>query len=191
MFLLTKPRRVEIFQFLQEQKSQPFSYAEQGCTRAEPPAGFTVDHNRALLGHGREIFERAKLAIQRWRMFDMPWLALCGQEAPIAPESTVALLVHHFGFWSLNACRIVYVIDEHSAVEKYGFAYGTLRQHAAIGEERFTVEYNAADDAVWYDLYAVSRPRTAARLAYPFARMLQKRFARDSKSAMKNFVAGN
>src|SRR5260370_21812762 len=40
------------------------------------------------------------------------------------------------------------------------------------------------DQAVWYDLYAFSRPSTLASLAYPFARALQKRFARDSRSAL-------
>ena len=84
----------------------------------------------------------------------------------------------------MNACRIVSVIEERGTLERYGFAYGTLPQHGEFGEERFTVEYNHDDKSVWYDLYAISRPGLVARLAYPYARALQKRFARDSKAAM-------
>lgn len=88
----------------------------------------------------------------------------------------------------MNAARIVYVIEQEGRNEKYGFAYGTLADHGEIGEERFTVEFNRDDQAVWYDLYAFSRPLTAALLAYPFSRMLQKRFARDSRVAMQKAV---
>ncbi len=70
--------------------------------------------------------------------------------------------------------------------QKYGFAYGTLEGHAEFGEERFTVEYNPADQSVWYDLYAFSRPGLAAGIGYPFSRALQKRFAKDSMAAMQN-----
>ena len=88
----------------------------------------------------------------------------------------------------MNACRIVYLVKENGSLEKYGFAYGTLPDHGEIGEERFTVEFNPADQSVWYDLYAISRPTTLARLAYPFTRALQKRFARNSKVAMQRAV---
>ena len=90
----------------------------------------------------------------------------------------------------MNASRIVYVIEEQGRIEKYGFAYGTLADHGEIGEERFIVEFNQDDQTVWFDLYAFSRPGIAARLAYPVSRMLQKRFARDSKAAMYRTVCG-
>lgn len=83
----------------------------------------------------------------------------------------------------------MYVVEEFSTVEKYGFAYGTLQGHAEFGEERFTVEYDQTDQRVWYDLYAVSRRGLAARLGYPLSRVLQKRFARGSKAAMQRAVA--
>ena len=41
------------------------------------------------------------------------------------------------------------------------------------------------DDSVWYDIHAFSRPQQAmVRLGFPFARMLQRRFARESLAAM-------
>jgi uncharacterized protein (UPF0548 family) len=42
----------------------------------------------------------------------------------------VAVSVHHFGFYSLNACRIVYIVDEDDPMKRLGFAYGTLAEHA-------------------------------------------------------------
>jgi uncharacterized protein (UPF0548 family) len=42
---------------------------------------------------------------------------------------------------------------------------------------------------VWYDLLAFSRPKKFhARAGYPYARFLQKRFARESLRAMKRVV---
>jgi uncharacterized protein (UPF0548 family) len=121
-------------------------------------------------------------------MFQMPWVTLCCPSVPIEAGATVAVLVSHFGFWSLNACRIVYSVDERGVLGKYGFAYGTLQGHAEIGEERFTVEYDTGDGSVWYDIYAFFRPGKIARLAYPFSRSLQKRFANASKEAMQKSV---
>jgi len=109
-------------------------------------------------------------------------------DCPILVGSDVGVLIRHFGFYSLNACRIVYVIDEEDPMKRFGFAYGTLAEHAESGEERFTVELNQKDE-VWYDILAFSRPRQMiARVGYPLSRFLQKRFAEASKAAMLKAV---
>jgi uncharacterized protein (UPF0548 family) len=55
-------------------------------------------------------------------------------DAPIEVGTTVAVLARHHGFRSLNACRIVYLIDEDDGdVRRCGFAYGTLPEHAERG----------------------------------------------------------
>jgi uncharacterized protein (UPF0548 family) len=187
MFCWSRPNRDSVIAFLSAQQNQPFSYADVGSSRREAPKGYIVDHNRIKLGQGAQVFKRAKCAVTKWKMFDMPWIDLCWPDTPLQVGANVAVVIAHLGFWSMNACRIVYVIDEHASSEKYGFAYGTLPDHGERGEERFTVELNA-DQTVWYDLYAFSRPSTVARLAYPFTRLLQKRFARDSKAAMQKAV---
>lgn len=187
MLSLAKPDRIAIEAFLCTQDNQTFSYPEVGGSRQQAPKGYVVDHNRIELGHGFETFERAKQAVRNWEMFDLPWVELCSQDSSIVPGANVAVVVSHLGFWSMNACRIVYVIDEHGAAEKYGFAYGTLPDHSERGEERFTVEIDS-NEGVWYDLYAFSRPNMLARIAYPLARRLQKRFAADSKAAMQRAV---
>jgi len=188
MFWVSKPARDVIDAFISAQQGKPFSYLGTGSTRGTPPPGYNVDHNRIRLGQGGKAFTAARAAIRSWEMFRMPWIELCWPDVPIAINATVAVLVSHLGFWSLNACRILYVIEEVGPVEKYGFAYGMLQGHAEFGEERFTVEYDQADQSVWYDLYAFSRPGFAARLGYPFSRALQRRFARDSKAAMQRAV---
>jgi uncharacterized protein (UPF0548 family) len=188
MWYLSKPDRKKIRQFLSAEGTKQFSYPHVGASREQAPAGYTVDHNRIQLGEGADVFERAAHAIRQWKMFDMPWIDLCWPDTPIKVGAAVAVLISHFGFWSLNACRIVYEIEEHGPCEKYGFAYGTLPEHGERGEERFSVEYHAGDQSVWYDLYAFSRPGPMARLAYPLARALQKRFARDSKAAMRRAI---
>jgi uncharacterized protein (UPF0548 family) len=179
MLFLRRPSPQRIVWFLDSSKSEPFSYSEVGATRGTPPAGFTIDHNRAQLGVGRARFDRAKDAIRQWKMFDTGWLSLHRTETVLREGQVVAVLGSHYGFCSLNACRVVYLVDEPGC---FGFAYGTLSSHAEIGEERFTVEFR--EGAVWYDIFAFSRPRSLARLGYPLSRTLQKRFVRDSIRAM-------
>lgn len=190
MFLLTKPDRKKIEEFLDSQRGEPFSYPEPGASRVSAPPGYNVDHNRAKVGHGRESFSKAKACLNNWKMFDLAWAQLFPTRAPIEAGTIVGVLIYHLGFWSLNASRIVYTIDTPEEVERYGFAYGTLSAHAEEGEERFTVEYHHQDQTIWYDLYAFSKPgHVLAKLGYPISRMLQKRFARDSLAAMKKAVA--
>jgi uncharacterized protein (UPF0548 family) len=118
-------------------------------------------------------------------MFDMPWVSLYCPSAPLQVGTVVAVSFRHLGFYSLNACRIVYVVEDDGPIKRFGFAYGTLAEHAESGEERFTVEWNRENDTVWYDILAFSRPRHMfARLGYPLSRLLQKRFAEGSKTAM-------
>lgn len=62
--------------------------------------------------------------------------------------------VRHFGFCSLNACRIVYLIDNDAGTKRFGFAYGTLEEHAERGEERFAVERHQASAKLYYDILA-------------------------------------
>ncbi len=118
-------------------------------------------------------------------MYDLSWTRLCWPDTPIAAGSTVAVLAHHFGFWSLNASRIIYLIEEDGAVQRYGFAFGTLPGHMEQGEERFMVEWHHHDDSVWYEVFAFARAKhLLAKAGYPLTRLIQKRFALDSQRSM-------
>lgn len=185
LFLLTAPSEEEIRRFISAQHKSRFSYPEVGASAAEIPHGYNVDHNRKELGTGEIAWRRAVEAVREWRMFDMPWLRLCWPTAPIRVGTDVAVLVRHFGFFSLNACRIVYLVDDDGRNKRFGFAYGTLEEHAESGEERFTVEWNQVSDRVFYDILAFSRPRQIlSKLGYPLSRFLQRQFAEHSKAAM-------
>ena len=101
----------------------------------------------------------------------------------------MAVMGRAIGMWWLNACRVVYVVDESGPISKFGFAYGTLPGHVESGEERFLVEWDRGGDGVWYDILAFSRPnRFSARLGYPVVRRLQKRFGRNSAASMLRAV---
>ena len=185
MFLVHRPNDEQVRQVLAAQRDQPFSYPYTGVAGHAAPCGYKTDHNRIKLGNGPAVFQRAVEAIKRWEMFNIGWLQLCWPDAPIEAGSGVAVLAHHLGFWSLNACRIVSVIDEAGESRRYGFIYGTLPDHAERGQEQFTVEWRREDDSVWYDILAHSRPnQLLAKVGYPVTRLLQKRFARDSMMAM-------
>ena len=109
--------------------------------------------------------------------------------APVREGMVVAMQAHALGLWWLNACRIVYLVNEYTPVRRVGFAYGTLPAHVEQGEECFTVELHP-DRSVWYDVRAFSRPRYwPVRWAKPLARRLQRRFVRDSQTCMREAVA--
>lgn len=185
---LSPPSDQEIAAFLAGQARVPFSYSERGASRDGAPAGYDLDHNRARLGQGDRDFAAACGALRGWRMFPSPWTRIVPVDAPLREGQTVAMLAHAYGWW-LNACRIVYLIDEPGPPRRYGFAYGTLESHIEQGEERFMVE-QSADDSVWYDLRAFSRPRhPLVAWAKPLARRLQARFVRESQAAMQRAVA--
>ncbi len=185
MFLPAKPSEERIRRFIVSQHTLPFSYPEVGATRQGLPDGYTIDHNRVKLGTGSEVFKRAVASLENWKQFDLGWVRMVPAGTPVEVDAVVAILTRHFGFWSLNACRVVYLIDQDGPVRKFGFAYGTLSSHVERGEERFTIEWYSSDDSVWYDILAFSRPnKLLVRLVFPLTRMLQKRFARDSLSRM-------
>ena len=191
MFSLREPSAEVIAALLAAQQREAFSYAAVGATREGiAPAGFNEDHNRICLGKGEATFIAACAELRRWEMFQLGWVKLFHPDAPIAAGTVVAMAAHCYGGWWVNACRIVYVIDENGPVRKFGFAYGTLPDHVECGEERFTIEWHQSDDAVWYDLRAFSHPRhPLVRLACPLARRLQRKFVRDSLAAMVRATA--
>jgi uncharacterized protein (UPF0548 family) len=194
MFLLKRPDKAAIDAFRSGAQTLAISYPDIGLTKHTTAShegpfsdSYKIDHNRIAIGTGDADWEKAKEAVRSWKMFDLPWVELCWPDTPIKVGNDVAILVVHLGFYSLNAARIVYVIDEPG---RFGFAYGTLTDHGESGEERFLVELDPESGDVFYDLLAVSRPgHFLTYLGYPFARLLQKRFAADSKAAMLTAVA--
>ena len=193
MILLRRPEPETVSTFLNAQAGCAFTYSAVGATASmkQPPAGFVMDHTRVQIGQGQDVFERAKAALKSWEQFRLGWVEARSETEVIRPGNHVAVITHQFGLWWLNACRIIYVIDDDKEpIVKYGYAYGTLPAHPAIGEERFLVEWNPEDGGVWYDILAFSRPRGIIRVGYRWMRAIQKRFGRESAAAMVR-AAGN
>ncbi len=192
MVSLQRPSTETMRAFLTSQSQLGFTYAAIGATASSPPAGYLVTHTRIKLGQGEEVFTKAKDALRRWDQFRLQWLEAWSPQTPIQTGEVVAVIARNLGLWWLNACRIVYVVDEIGSVSQYGFAYGTLPDHAAIGEERFVVEWNGMSGEVWYDILAFSRPHFfLVRLGYPYMRRVQRRFGTESAAAMLRAVGSD
>ena len=185
MFKITEPTDQDVAEFISSQRNLEFTYPQVGGTNGTLPSEFTIDHNQIQLGYGEATFKRAVQALKKWKQFDLGWVTVVPREVVIEVGATVAVKARAYGTWSLSASRVVYVIDHPRC---FAFAYGTLPDHVECGEERFMVAWMGSD-AVWYDILAFSRPRhPLVRLSAPFARLLQKRFARESMLRMKAVV---
>jgi uncharacterized protein (UPF0548 family) len=184
-----RPTVEAIRYFLTEQTKLPFSYSAVGATAVTPPRGYAVDRTHIKLGDGESVFRLARAALERWEQFRLGWTEAWSPKTPIRSGEVVAVMGRGLGLWWLNACRIVYVVDESGPITKFGFAYGTLPGHVESGEERFLIEWNRKDNSVWYDILALSRANLfLARVGYPFVRRKQAHFRRDSAAAMLRAV---
>lgn len=188
MFLNRRPTDQEIAAFLAQSRSLTLSYDRTGIARESSP-GFKLDICTTVIGNGRACFARAKAALAAWRHYEMGWVELFPHGAAIDPGTNVAVLVRHLGFWSLNGCRVVYRVGDLQSEASFGFAYGTLSNHAEMGEEIFEVRLKPESEEVIYRIQAVSKPRAPlARLGYPITRYFQARFRRDSTAALRRAI---
>jgi len=185
MFSLERPTPVAIERFLAESRSLALSYGPVGIARpGSATHGWDIDETVTPLGVGDAAFARAKAALKRWAHFETGWTELFPKPASTEPGADVAVLIRHLGFWSLNGSRVVYSVGDDSGPE-FGFAYGTLSNHAEAGEEIFKVTIDPATGQVVYLIRAASRARAPlARLGRPVVRMLQARFRTDSGAAL-------
>lgn len=189
MWSVRKPSGDALRLFLAAQRELPFTYEAVGATAGTPPTGYVVDRTRIKLGEGEAVFRSAAAALRRWEQFALGWVEAWPPDTPIRAGEVVAVMGRAVGVWWLNACRVVYVVDEAGPVSRFGLAYGTLPGHVESGEERFLVEWDRGGDGVWYDILAFSRPHQfSARLGYPVVRRLQRRFGRDSAAAVRRAV---
>lgn len=185
MFLARRPTRPMIDRFLRESQDLRLSYGPVGIVRSRTAAR-NVDEVTVAIGRGQADFERARAALLAWKQFDIGWVETFPQRAPIAVGTNVAVLIRHLGFWSLNGCRVLYSVEGQDDVARFGFAYGTLTNHAESGEELFEVFIDPRTEDVVYRIRAASWPQaTLARLGQPVVRSLQERFRDHSVAAMK------
>ena len=191
MFLARRPTRNVIDRFIRESQALPLSYGPVGIVRTRT-AGQHLDELTVGVGHGQADFERARAALLAWKQFDVGWVEIFPPHAPVAVGTIVAVLIRHLGFWSLNGCRVLYSIGSPDDAARFGFAYGTLTNHAESGEELFEVFIDPRTEEVVYRIRATSRPQaTLARFGQPIVRALQARFRDHSVAAMKLATRSN
>src|SRR3954447_7437986 len=112
MLSLRKPGPAAIQKFLDGQAALDFTYAEVGATAAVPPSGYVVDRTRVKVGEGEKVFLAARAALERWAQFRLGWLEVWPPTTAIRAGEVVAVLARSWGLWWLNACRVVYGVDE-------------------------------------------------------------------------------
>lgn len=182
MFLASRPSESFVGRFLDASRNLALTYDPVGLAQVGG-AGYDVDDTVAVIGRGHADFDRARAALATWTHFDLGWVQVFPRKAPIDVGGNVAVLIRHLGFWSLNGARVVYHLN--SSDTRFGFAYGTLPNHAERGEEIFEVVFDERSGDVTYRVRAASQPRAAlARIGYPIVRALQARFRRDSVRMM-------
>jgi uncharacterized protein (UPF0548 family) len=183
MFLARRPTVAVIERFLRDSQDLPLSYGPTGLVR-DVPVGRPFDEQVVAIGRGEEDFKRARAALMAWKQFDIGWVELFPRQALVEIGTVVAVVIRHLGFWSMNGARVLYHVDgaDHG---RFGYAYGTLTNHAESGEELFEVFLDAATGDVSYRIRAISWPQSMlATLGAPWVRVLQARFRRHSAAAM-------
>ena len=185
MFLPHRPSLETINQFLRDSSDLPLSYNPEGIVRPEV-ARPNVDELTVAIGSGHADFERARAALVDWTQFNIGWVEVFPRHAPVDVGTVVAVLIRHLGFWSLNGCRVLYCVGGRYDDARFGFAYGTLTNHAESGEELFEVFIEPDTGNVFYRIRATSRAQaTLAWIGQPVVRVLQARFRSHSAAAMR------
>jgi uncharacterized protein (UPF0548 family) len=154
---------------------------------AEAPAGYRLDRSSRPLGRGDRVFERAADALRHWRVHEGAGLVVEAAGPPtVGAVVAMAAPLPVVGYIDV-VCRVVDVVD---LPERFGFAYGTLSVHPEQGEESFTV-VRSVDDAISFEIVAVSRPRQLLARAFPpVARRLQVAATNRYFVAMQSAVDG-
>ncbi|HUQ87039.1 MAG TPA: DUF1990 domain-containing protein, partial [Vicinamibacterales bacterium] len=168
MFLIRRPSPRLIDRFLKDSARLPISYGPVGQVQSGHVR--SLDEATVVIGHGRADFDRARQALSEWKQFDLGWVELFPRHSPLEVGTVVAVAIKHLGFWSLNGCRVVYHADSNGA-DAFGYAYGTLPNHAESGEELFEVYIDPRTDDVIYRIRATSKPQSMlAWLGQPIVR---------------------
>lgn len=193
MFIFLKPSKQQLEDFHKSQTRLLPNLDEVGLTRdggAPQSGGYNCDEAKQVLGTGEKVFDFLVRRIKEWEHFDIWWLFVYPDKPEMEEGTTLVVSANHGPLWSLNACKIVYVIDEEtSAHKRFGYGYATLQGHSEQGEERFLLEWNKSDDKVIYLINAYSRSNhPLVSMLYPIARFFQNKFRSDSIKTLQRHL---
>ena len=112
---------------VQQRRVGGFNYDEVGSTEGTLPAGWSHDEKSVTLGQGEVTWNAAQTALKGWRQFDLAWIWPSSVDTPLESGACFAFVSRALGVWSVNICRVVYVIlEETEEFQRFGFAYGTV-----------------------------------------------------------------
>jgi uncharacterized protein (UPF0548 family) len=187
VFSLRKPSTAAMVRLVAEQGELELTYDEHGATDGEMPPGYSHDQREADLGpFSQDRFDRLADGLSRWQVQLGSGMTIAPAE-PVLPGLTFALafgLAGGLGY-VMAAGRVVYVTDE---PDRRGFAYGTLPDHPARGEESFHLVRQGS--SLLFRVRVFSRPRLPlARLGAPVTRTMQQRMYGRYLSVMRQAAA--
>ena len=197
------PSEHRISQLIQSNASQPVTQDNVGSTRQWdrsipdpiPTPTFTkidrdrILHQRYKIGSGERDYRAAVEALSLGKCFDLDWVEPVIQR-PLEENDTFCLIVRAFGFCSVNLCRVVYADEETTAENKFfTLGVGTLKRHAAIGEERLSVSWNRTNEEVHFLIDSYSRPSTwLSKLFAFYLRSQQLKFVDQASRRMEREI---
>jgi uncharacterized protein (UPF0548 family) len=191
-----KPSVFRIKKVLEEALTSEYTYSEVGFTECDNtiPKGYSKNHYLKFLGVGKDIFNIGKSAVSKGKMYQLKSLELhiCNEVVELEQGTVMAVVARHFGIWSINPIRVVYIVDRtYNDYAVFSLAVGTLGGHEEKGEERFSVRLSS-ENKVYYEIFSFNTPAgILPEIAYPLERIVLHSFARNSANAIAQFVKSN
>ena len=151
--------------------------------------GYRLLHKFQKIGTGEQVYLAAVEALSRGKCFDLGWVESVLQR-PLQKNDTFCLLVRAFGFCSANFCRVVYREEQSTAKSQFfAIGVGTLQRHAAIGEERLSLNWNRETDDVHFLIDSYSQPSSwLAKLFAIYLRRQQLKFVDEAPKRLEQAV---
>ena len=147
MIRFREPLTADIRDFLNNSALTAFSYLDLGCTRGRNVAGYNTDRFRIELGSEEATFEKAKRALRDWRGFSTDWARICWPYKKIVPGAVVAVLAHHYGFYSVNVYSAIMTRGEAVIAVSESIRTHVLANYSGTSPARLTVIHRGVDEA--------------------------------------------
>lgn len=151
--------------------------------------GDLLQFRRIGIGTGSAVYEDAKDAVKNGLCFDLGWVS-CQAGREFQEGDTFSLTAKALGIWVASFCRVLYVQEEDYELGKmFSIGIGTLPCHAATGEERISIFWNAGSGEVVFLIGSFSKPQTwLATIFVAYLRKQQNRFAVDAAKQLRKEV---
>ena len=149
------------------------------------PTSAALQEHHVDVGRGEAAYEAAREAIRTWVPHHGIGATIEPAGQPIELGATVLVVLRRGPIYVIAPDRIVAVVDE---PRRFGWAYGTLPDHAERGEESFLVEWRD-DDVVRFTIRVEADVASLpARLIAPIVRWLQAAALRGYLRAVADHV---